>query len=255
MRWTRIFTAEQGGSIPAREISLICIRLGLRMVIVLRQNATTVRSAVGSRDALEYARTVHHLPCPLAAVIFPGHPYLFFAVPYSRVFLNNNGVLSFNSPISAYVAVPFPIIGNAMIAPLCVEPHSSRLLSVHEHPSSCPPCSWADVDTRPVVPGAGGFATFNDLYYRAPATPSAADAARMKADVASSLPDEPPFNPSMMAVFTWFAVGRYNLKVDLLSTFQVAIASDAGEQCLCVLATAVRLLDCSKWLQYQRARL
>lgn len=40
--------------------------------------------------------------------------------------------------------------------------------------------------------------------------------------------DELPFVPSVVAVITWFAVGRYSAKNDLLNTFQAVLASDPG---------------------------
>ena len=61
-----------------------------------------------------------------------------------------------------------------------------------------------------------------------PAQPAPADVARIAADVASSFPDELAFVPTTVAVFTWFAVGRYSMGTDLLDTFQAVLGSDAG---------------------------
>ena len=46
------------------------------------------------------------------------------------------------------------------------------------------PCSWVDVDTRGSVPPIAGQPTPNTIWYRIPATPSAADVNRMTVDVA-----------------------------------------------------------------------
>lgn len=49
----------------------------------------------------------------------------FFGNTYSSFFVNNNGNVTFNNPLSSYTPNPFPIAGQPMIAPF-----------------------WADVDTR-----------------------------------------------------------------------------------------------------------
>ena len=112
-------------------------------------------------------------------------------------------------------------------------------------------CSWVDVDTRAyVAPIAGVSALPQSVYYRIPAAPPASDVARIKADVASTFPNDLPFtwvfalycpsvalqksqhsalslcSPAVIAVFTWFAVGRYSARADNLNTFQAVLASD-----------------------------
>ena len=85
------------------------------------------------------------------------------------------------------------------------------------------------MDTRGAgAPAVSGAPAPNTLYRRLTASPSAADAARVSADVQASFPGEPPFVPTLLGVFTWFAVGRYDSRVDALSTFQVALAAEAG---------------------------
>jgi hypothetical protein len=112
-------------------------------------------------------------------------------------------VLSFGAPNTAYAAQAFPIVGQDVIA-----------------------LFWADADSRGSVAGIAGQPSLNTLWYRIPASPSASDIARMRSDVASAFPSETVFNPSMIAVFTYFAVGYYNSQVDKLNTFQAILASD-----------------------------
>ena len=55
--------------------------------------------------------------------------------------------------------------------------------------------SWVDVDTRGyVAPIAGYSALPNTVYYRIPTTPQAADVARIRSDVNSTFPTDPPFS-------------------------------------------------------------
>ena len=95
---------------------------------------------------------------------------------------------------------------------------------------------WVDVDTRGAgAPAVSGAPAPNTLYRRLTAAPSAADVARVSADVQASFPGEPPFVPTLLGVFTWFAVGRYDARIDALNTFQVTIAA-SGELCVLDLA-------------------
>lgn len=119
----------------------------------------------------------------------------------------------------------------------------------------CSPYSWVDVDTTGTVAAITGYPTTNRAWYRVPAAPSAIDVARMASDVSNtyrkstfvrdahfenraqliwdpiahrpSTASERPFNATMLGIFTWFAVGRYQKKNDLLNTFQAVIASNA----------------------------
>jgi alpha-tectorin len=147
--------------------------------------------------------------CSYGPFSFAGPPFRFFGKAYRSFFLNNNGLITFDAAVSAYIPSPFPIIGSYIaIAPF-----------------------WADVDTR-ATSGVGsvpGLPPLNRVYYRVPAVPLAGDVARMAYDVANAFPTEPPFTATVVGVFTWFAVGRYNSKTDGLNTFQAAIASDPRE--------------------------
>ena len=115
-------------------------------------------------------------------------------------------------------------------------------------------CSWVDVDTRGSVPAVPGYPTPNRIWYRIPSAPAAADILRVTADVAASFrkcsclvvrkrdvvpnfsnahplaANETSFVPTVVSVFTWFAVGRYNSGTDRLNTFQAVLASSPGER-------------------------
>jgi hypothetical protein len=164
------------------------------------------------RDFLGYL--CHPLLLPIPAddcshgpLTFPGNPFRFFGVSRSTLYISNNGLVSFDGPVSTYTALPFPINGSfAVIAPF-----------------------WADVDTRAAVTAIPGFPTPNRIYYRMPAVPLGTDVVRMSNEVANSFPTELPFTPTVVAVFTWFAVGRYASRSDYLNTFQAVLASDPRE--------------------------
>ncbi len=64
-----------------------------------------------------------------------------FDQSYDTFFLNNNGNISFNSPLGAYTPNPFPISGQPLLAPY-----------------------WADVDTR----GARSSEISNTVWYASP---------------------------------------------------------------------------------------
>lgn len=50
---------------------------------------------------------------------FPaGRPFSFFGRTYTSVYVNNNGLLSFNAAVGTYIAQAFPITTNDIIAPL-----------------------------------------------------------------------------------------------------------------------------------------
>ena len=85
---------------------------------------------------------------------------------------------------------------------------------------------WTDADLRGAVSGIPGQPTPNTLWYRISASPSADVISRVRSDVASAFPDEPVFNPTMVAVFTYFAVGYYNTISDKLNTFQAVLSAD-----------------------------
>lgn len=64
----------------------------------------------------------------------------FFGTSYNQFYINNNGNITFNSPVGGFTPIPFPASTNPMIAPY-----------------------WADVDTRSVTDGIS-----NNVYVAAP---------------------------------------------------------------------------------------
>ena len=133
--------------------------------------------------------------------------FAFFGQTFQSLFISNNGVISFTSGINAYLSVAFPLSGYNVIAPF-----------------------WVDVDTRGGAGTIAGFPDPNCIYYRTSSSPSISgnDTARMAADVAAAFPGEPTFTATLFMAVTWFAVGRYNSKVDALNTFQAVLASDGA---------------------------
>jgi hypothetical protein len=56
--------------------------------------------------------------CPAFSAVNFSSAFSFFGRRYTSVYANNNGLLSFNLPVTEYIAQPFPIATNDIIAPL-----------------------------------------------------------------------------------------------------------------------------------------
>lgn len=98
--------------------------------------------------------------------------------------MNNNGVISFDAPVSAYTPNPFPIPGGNFV-----------LLSPY----------WADVDTRPPN---GGF-----VHYREITDLALLNMARDQ--IRAIFPEDfETFTPTFLFVATWDHVGYYNSRTD-----------------------------------------
>ena len=69
----------------------------------------------------------------------------------------------------------------------------------------------------------------NNVYWRLGLPPSARDSARVAADVASRLPSEAPFSPTLVVVITWFAIAPYG-GTTYLDTLQATLAVDAANR-------------------------
>jgi alpha-tectorin len=140
--------------------------------------------------------------CSYGPIPFTGGSFSFFGASFASIYVNSNGILSFGSANTAYAATAFPITGKNIIAVF-----------------------WTDVQTTGSVASIPGYPLPNNIYYRF-TTPLAADVARMTAEVASAFPSEPLFTPTILAVITYFAIGRYSTLTDFLDTFQAVLASD-----------------------------
>lgn len=138
------------------------------------------------------------------------HPRAPSPLPRS-VDVGSNGEASFGSNVvTSYNPGPFPVSLLQVIAPF-----------------------WVDVDmsSPDPVPEVPGSPQPNRLYLRALPAPAPEDVARLQAEVAGAFPAlRPVFTPTTVAVFTWFAVGRYRQKVDSLNTFQVWGGRRGGEE-------------------------
>lgn len=74
--------------------------------------------------------------------------YVLFQTSFCTIQVNNNGVISFGAPVTAYTPNPFPLSGSSVL----IAPY------------------WADVDT---FPSMGGF-----VHYRQTADPAVLNLAR-----------------------------------------------------------------------------
>ncbi|MGV3663250.1 MAG: nidogen-like domain-containing protein [Prosthecobacter sp.] len=111
---------------------------------------------------------------------------------YNRIFINNNGVLSFSFGVGSWSTTPFPE-GRNLIAPL-----------------------WCDVDTR----AAGG----GTVWYRI--EQDQADLDVINATINTQVPTAPGFRATFALIVTWDHVGYYAMQVDKLNTFQAVVASN-----------------------------
>ncbi|XP_068098033.1 uncharacterized protein [Hyperolius riggenbachi] len=117
-----------------------------------------------------------------------------FGTAYSSLYVNNNGLLSFQSPIGQYVPQALPVaFGNPFLA-----------------------IFWADVDNR----------YQGDIYYRESTDPDLLY--RATSDVRLYFRD-PHFLAQWVFVATWHRVGYYASNTDKLNTFQVVLSTDGNQ--------------------------
>jgi autotransporter-associated beta strand protein len=113
---------------------------------------------------------------------------------YTSLFVNTNGLVSFNAAVPVYSGLPLPYSSTPVIAPF-----------------------WADVDTRSTQSGQVWRRTVNDL-------PTMASLAQR---IQGAMPGgSAGFTPTFAQVVTWGGVGYYAYGVDKLNTFQLVLASD-----------------------------
>jgi alpha-tectorin len=123
-------------------------------------------------------------------------PFLFFGAAKLTLFVNNNGNITFGSPLVTFTSFAFPG-GNQIIAPF-----------------------FADVDTTgsPNVSGDG----LNDVYFSARTSP--ADLGAIATIVNQAFGGG--FVASSAFVATWDHVGYFASHANLLNTFQVILTTD-----------------------------
>ncbi len=109
----------------------------------------------------------------------------FFDRTHTKVFVNTNGNISFNGPVSTYTPLAFPVADQPMIAPY-----------------------WADVDTRRSIWDWGGGPcpnpTTNGVWWHLE-PPHGAEPGRM--------------------IVTWDRVGYFDMNTDRLMSFQLILTA------------------------------
>ena len=114
--------------------------------------------------------------------IFMGKNFLIYGNLYNIPLLqvNNNGDISFTTPVSTFTPEAFPLSGNLqLIAPY-----------------------WADVDTR----GTGS------VWYRE--TTDTQLLARARDEIRAAFINQASFNPTSLFIATWDHVGYYSRRTD-----------------------------------------
>ncbi|XP_077196888.1 alpha-tectorin-like [Paroedura picta] len=117
--------------------------------------------------------------------------FYFFAHKFRSLYVNNNGVVSFDNPVSQYTPDPFPLTdGRAFVAPF-----------------------WADVDNR--ITG--------EVYYRQSQDQQLLQ--RVTTDIGVYFPRE-TFVATWVFVATWDRVAFYGSLSSKVNTFQAVLTSD-----------------------------
>ncbi|NWR95963.1 TECTA protein, partial [Furnarius figulus] len=119
-------------------------------------------------------------------------PFTFYGKPHKSLFVNNNGVISFDDPVRQYTADPFPLVdGRTFVAPY-----------------------WADVDNV-----LGG-----DIFYRQTTDPE------LLADISQNINQYFPeisFTATWAFVATWDHVAYYGSTSTKGNTFQAVLTTDS----------------------------
>ncbi|XP_020319975.1 alpha-tectorin [Oncorhynchus kisutch] len=120
-------------------------------------------------------------------------PFIFFNNPYRSIYVNNNGVISFNVQVSQFTPEAFPLSDSrSFIAPL-----------------------WADVHN-----GIRG-----DVYYRESADPELLE--RASQDIRKYFKNMPTFTATWIFITTWHQVTFYGgSQTTPVNTFQAVLISD-----------------------------
>ncbi|XP_047199382.1 alpha-tectorin [Hippoglossus stenolepis] len=122
-------------------------------------------------------------------------PFVFFNIPYRSIYVNNNGVISFNVQVSQFTPEAFPLSDSrSFIAPL-----------------------WADVHN-----GIRG-----DVYYRESTEREILE--RATQDVRKYFKNVPTFTATWVFIATWHQVTFYGgSQTTPVNTFQTVLISDGG---------------------------
>jgi hypothetical protein len=129
-------------------------------------------------------------------------PYVFpyFDNNHHQIWIANNGLFSFLSPIREYVPDPFPLAND------------SRLVAGF----------WTDIDTRGELNETG-----NKVYYHIHLSNLTISVFNKTRDhVRSFFPQERLFEPTMVITATWYRVGAFSSQTSKLNTFQIVLSTD-----------------------------
>lgn len=136
--------------------------------------------------------------------LFLNFQFNYFGVSVPSVFVNNNGLITTSSSYSGFVSSSFPLSSVAMIAPY-----------------------WCDVDTRPggtvSSPIAGVEA---DRVYARVDSSSSATQSSIQSYIRAAFPSDSSYTPSRSLIATWYRVGRFANRYDLLNSFQAVITTN-----------------------------
>ncbi|XP_049448994.1 alpha-tectorin [Epinephelus fuscoguttatus] len=168
-------------------------------VILLHLFSIFLQTAASSQDILyPYGPSHRDLETPKmddgsSAEITLLIPFIFFNIPYRSIYVNNNGVISFNVQVSQFTPEAFPLSDSrSFIAPL-----------------------WADVHN-----GIRG-----DVYYRETTEPEILE--RATQDVRKYFKNMPTFTATWVFIATWHQVTFYGgSQTTPVNTFQTVLISD-----------------------------
>ena len=132
------------------------------------------------------------------------HVFPYFDNNHRRIWIANNGLFSFLSPIDQYVPDPFPLAND------------SRLVAGF----------WTDIDTRGNLNDTG-----NKVYYQVYSDMRLINSTlsvfhKTHNYVRSFFPQQRLFQPTMVIVATWYRVGAFSVQTAQLNTFQIVLSTD-----------------------------
>ena len=127
--------------------------------------------------------------------------FKFFNKTYNSLWVCNNGIVTFTNSDSSFVPEPFPIQGNAMIAPF-----------------------WGDVDNRGTDVPEGA----NTISYEMNTTEASKSRVDEVINQNANLKDN--FEAEWVFIAHWYKVGYYEEQTNLLNTFQVVLTCEKEQQ-------------------------
>ena len=133
-------------------------------------------------------------------------PYVspYFDNNHRQIWIANNGLFSFLSPIRTFVPDLFPLVNN------------SRLVATF----------WTGIDTQGVLNDIG-----NNVYYQISSNTRLSNLTtsifnKTRNDVRNFFPQQNLFEPTMVITATWYRVGAFPSQTSQLNTFQIVLSTD-----------------------------